>query len=258
MLDRVEAPSEQRVVVYTTEPLGEGRYQFDVSPTILSDVAGNAIVDPVSINFTSFDLDAENSVAWISDEDGNWNNAGNWSTGEVPGPNDAVIIDRLIANPTVSLPDGNVVIRSLVSREDFVMSGGSLTVSEPSEISAAFGITNGSTLTANGFESLFVVNGETAVGAISLFAVDGGVISLPQAGSLGQTSGVTSRFHATGVGSVLDLGNVTSIDMGPAHVASLNIQALAGGVVDLGSVTHITDAEGNAGSSSRPSCRWRR
>ena len=74
---------------------------------------------------------------------------------------------------------------------------------------------------------------------------DGVVLAIPKATGFTQPTARTAEFRASGVGSVLDLGNVTSIDMGPAHVASLNIQALAGGVVDLGSVTHITDAEGN-------------
>jgi hypothetical protein len=246
-LDRVEALSPQRLVVYLREPLGEGRFRFVADGALIADVAGNQLDAALSFDFTSFDLDEQNSVAWISDSDGDWDSAGNWSSGQVPGPNDAVIIDRKTANPRITLSSGNVSVRSLVSREEFVMSGGSLTVTEPSEIQARFEIGAGSTLTANGRDALFLASGDTKIDGGSFFAANGGIISLLQADSYSQTdSGHTNIWRASGSGSLINLSNLTSIDMGPEHAVTLQIEALSGGRVALPNVTQISDTAANA------------
>ena len=242
-LDRVEVLSPRRVVVYTTEELGEGLFQLDVDPTIISDVAGNVLTDPISINFTSFDLDAENSVAWISDADGDWNNPGNWSTGEVPGPNDAVIIDRQTANPTITISEGDIQVRSLISRDSFAITGGSFTVSEASEIQGNFMMTGG-TLVADGPNAIFIGGGATELTGGSLTAIAGGRISLPGATTYIHDIGTIQDevfFRATGVGSVLDLGSLQTITNGDGSSDRIRIDALNGGVINLSNVTQIID-----------------
>jgi len=115
-------------VVHTASPLPEGQYQLTINPSVLADQAGNAITSSLSLTFTSFDLDEQNAVAWVSDTDGDWNNAGNWSTGRVPGANDTVILDRKTANPTIRITSGDIHIHGLIARENVVLAGGSLTV----------------------------------------------------------------------------------------------------------------------------------
>ena len=238
-LDRVEVLSPRRVVVYTTEPLGEGRYQLDVAPTIVADVAGNALTDPISINFTSFDLDEQNAVAWISDEDGDWNNAGNWSTGEVPGPNDAVILDRKTADPTITLPAGNVIVKSVVSREALILSGGTFTVTESSEVSGQFEVSGSGTLRADGSNTVFVASGPASVDGGSIFAIRGAQIHLP--GMTSVSGSVDDVWEADGVGSILRFPNLTTITNGDGRDFDMTIRATTGGRIELPAVTTIVD-----------------
>ena len=107
-LSRVDVFSSRRVVVYPETSLPEGRFQLTVDTGSVSDVAGNAMVDPITITFASFDLDEENAVAWTSDRDGLWSDPSNWSGGQVPGPNDTVILDRKTSDITVTIDEGNV------------------------------------------------------------------------------------------------------------------------------------------------------
>ncbi|MDA1052075.1 MAG: Ig-like domain-containing protein [Planctomycetota bacterium] len=243
-LKQVTALSSRRVVVYTDQPLTEGRFQFTVAPSVVSDVAGNKVEQPIAITFTSFDFDEQNAVAWISDSNGDWNNPGNWSGGEVPGPNDAVIIDRKVTNVKVRLSSGNVQVRSLLSREEFIMDGGSLTVSEPSEINARFEIGNGATLTVDGPTAQFVANGSTKIDGGSFIANAGGQIHLPSATRYTHSAGIvrdTTVFRATGANSLLDLRNLVSMTNGSDRFDTINIEASFGGTVDLRGVTQIVD-----------------
>ena len=109
----LEFLSPRHLAVYPSAVLPEGRYQFEIGASILADIAGNVMENPVVLTFTSLDFDEQNGIAWISDDDGDWNDAANWNTGEVPGPNDIVILDRKTANVTVTLSSGDVQVRSL-------------------------------------------------------------------------------------------------------------------------------------------------
>jgi len=246
-IDRFEALSSRRIVIYPSQPLTEGNYQFTAQAGFISDIAGNVPVSDIVLNFTSFDLDEQNSVAWISDSNGDWNEPSNWSTGQVPGPNDAVIIDRKTANVSVRLPSGNMSVRSLISREDFLMNGGSLTVNQPSEIEGRFEIGNGSTLTVNGAEALFKANGDTKIDGANFEARNGGRISLPQATSYTHTSGNVRDdvfFRATGSRSVIDLPNLASVTNGVGN-GRITLEALSGGVLNLSNVRNFSDTAAN-------------
>ncbi len=231
-VESVEALSSRRLVVRTAAALPEGRYQLTVNPTILADQAGNAVAAPITLTFTSFDLDEQNAVAWISDADGDWNNAGNWSTGQVPGPNDNVVIDRKTSNPKIRIPSGNVTVRSIIAREEFILNGGNLTVTGASRIEGRFEISSGSTLTVDGSTALFMADGEAKIDGGSFVAKNGGQIRLP--GATSYTATQQGLFRITGAGSVLDLRNVTSLTGTPAGIT---LEALSGGLLDLRGVT---------------------
>ena len=49
------------------------------------------------------------TVNWISTQSGNWNVGSNWSTGQVPGTGDAVVIDVSGASPTVTINSGSQI-----------------------------------------------------------------------------------------------------------------------------------------------------
>jgi hypothetical protein len=76
--------------------------------------------DPAALN--SLDAVAA-TVSWNTDSNGYWDVASNWSTGSVPGVDDVVMIERVGANPTVTLRSGAQSIKSLMSSETLVMTG---------------------------------------------------------------------------------------------------------------------------------------
>ncbi|MCA9050793.1 MAG: Ig-like domain-containing protein, partial [Planctomycetaceae bacterium] len=238
-LDRIDVLSPRRIVVYTDQPLEEASYQIDVNPSVIADIAGNSRTEPISLSFTSFDLDDQNAVAWITDDDGDWNNPGNWSTGEVPGPDASVVIDRKTSNPTITLPDGDVRIRSLVARDSLVLNGGSLTVTDTSELSAGLAVINGASLTAQGANVVVTVSGVTTIDGGSLSARRGAEIILPAVTTVSGSMGNT--WQADGSGSVLRLPNLTSITNGDGQAHDMFLLATTGGRIELPAVTTIID-----------------
>ncbi len=101
------------------------------------------------------------TVAWVGGS-GDWNTPGNWSTGALPGANDDVVIDRP-GDITVTHSSAANSVKSLLSEEAFVLSGGSLTVSGTVQVNNGFSIfaatlagatvlkgTNGQAITAGG------------------------------------------------------------------------------------------------------------
>jgi len=82
------------------------------------------------------------TVTWINDADGNWGAGSNWSTGQPPAPGSNVVIDRGIADPTITLLD-SFNVNSVQSVEAFSIGasgssvGGALYLSAPSSFSGA-------------------------------------------------------------------------------------------------------------------------
>ena len=116
------------------------------------------------------------AVAWISDSDGDWNDPAKWSTGQVPGAADAVLIDRAGANPTITHSSGNSTVKSLQCQEAFSITGGSLTVTGSCQFNGTFAMTNYASLTASGAQASVSVSGSATLQAANIFALGGGVI----------------------------------------------------------------------------------
>lgn len=251
-IDRIQALSPTRIVVYPSNPLPEGTFRLTGDSTVLADIAGNEVTTPLGITFTSLDFDEANSVAWKTDSDGNWNDPGNWSTGEVPGPNDQVIIDRKTANPTIRITEGNVNIRGLLVRDNFEITGGSLTVNASSEIDGKFEVKPGAALIVRGAGTVFQANATTVIEGGTLRANSGATIRLPQVTNviLPNTFGLTASWEASGTGSLIDLGSLTGIDAGVGALATLNIKATSGGDVQLDRVLQIIDQTSGGTSPS--------
>ncbi len=86
----------------------------------------------------------------------------------------------------------------------------------------------------------------SAINGASLLVSGGVALSLPKVTSYTNTSGnQVATLRASG-GGVLDLGNVTNVDLGSGHDRVLQIQAQSGGRVDLHKVTQISDAATNS------------
>jgi hypothetical protein len=95
------------------------------------------------------------TVFWNVDGSGNWNTPTNWSTGQVPGINDNVVIDRsggnaLLDNRFTITVDSGVSVNSIQSKEAIDITGGSLAVAAASEFDGTFTVENSGSLVGNG------------------------------------------------------------------------------------------------------------
>ena len=101
------------------------------------------------------------TVTWINPAGGNWDTASNWSTGQLPGPNDDVTISLAANGFTVTHAAGvTESAHSLTSNANLTLTGGVLDLTSPSMVTGAFTLTGGTlqgdgtgTLTAQGSTS---------------------------------------------------------------------------------------------------------
>ena len=124
--------------------------------------------------------------SWISSASGSWNDASDWSTGAVPQPGDAVVIDVAGADPTVTFTSG--------------VSGAyqSVTVHDTLEVASGFLDTEAGTIT----------------GTLTL---DGGEIdgSITLAGTTDWTQGGFG-----GAGTVVNTGTINLAGTSQAYVST--------------------------------------
>src|SRR5688572_32736235 len=81
------------------------------------------------------------TIWWVGGS-GDWNTAGNWNTGVLPSPNDDVLIDTQ-GVITVTHASGTNAVKSIQCSENFVLSGGSLTVSNTFQVNNALTLSGG-------------------------------------------------------------------------------------------------------------------
>jgi hypothetical protein len=171
-----------------------------------------------------------------------WNNPLNWDTNLLPVANDEVIINIPAATPTITIAPGSTVsIMSVQCEENLTVGvGGSFSLT-------GVGLSSyvaGSFVAANA--NVAVIGNGTA--QIPSFAtkgfvdIDGAILNTSGGGSLtllGATTrkGGTASIQAIGMGSVIDLSNLTSI----VTSGGLGISAKAGGKVDLHSLVAASD-----------------
>jgi hypothetical protein len=87
------------------------------------------------------------TVTWIGGS-GDWDTTTNWSTSALPGTNDDVVIGSGAAI-TVTHSLGTDTVRSILSQQAFVVSGGSLTVSNTIQVNNTFTLSGGTIIGAN-------------------------------------------------------------------------------------------------------------
>jgi hypothetical protein len=189
------------------------------------------------------------NVIWTGNAgDNNWNTPGNWSGGSgpngLPGAGDQVTINA--SGITITESGQNVSVGNVTSSAALTFTGGgSLTVTAgTSQVTAALTISPGASLTATGSSTTFSATGTTTIDGASLFAAAGANLNLSQATSYTNTATGNDQYRtlqASGTGSVLNLGGVTSVTNGTSYDTNLAVNALAGGAVNLKAVTTITD-----------------
>jgi RHS repeat-associated protein len=104
---------------------------------------------------------AAGTVAWVGGS-GDWTNTAHWNTGVLPGTNDNVVIG-VGASITVTHSTGTHTVQSVQSQQAFVLSGGTLTVSNTFQASNTFTLSGGTlrdaTVVATNGYSLVVQSG---------------------------------------------------------------------------------------------------
>ena len=101
------------------------------------------------------------TVSWVGGS-GDWNTVTNWNTGALPGTNDDVVIGAG-ASITVTHSSGTHTVNSIQSQQAFVLSGGSLTVSNTVQVNNTFTFSGGTLAQATILQGTnggsFVLNG---------------------------------------------------------------------------------------------------
>ena len=98
-----------------TAPLPDGFYRAELSQNI-TDPAGNGLAQPISWSFYVGRAD----VFWAVNRSGLWHDSGNWSTGQVPGPTDDVIISAL-QPVTVTVTAGRYEANNILSEAAIII-----------------------------------------------------------------------------------------------------------------------------------------
>ena len=134
-----------KTIQATFAPLAVGAYTLRVDAAQIKDHAGNAL--GAAVNATHFNIQ-QFTNEWINTAGGDWNDPANWSTGSVPTATDDVFIG-LPEDITVTISSGAIRVASLVFRENFTVSGGSLELIGDARIDGRLTLSGG-TLTGLG------------------------------------------------------------------------------------------------------------
>lgn len=183
------------------------------------------------------------TVDWIAAGGGDWNNGANWSSGNVPGPNDNAVIN-LPGSPQILIDNAPATVQSVTSTDPIsISSNGSLTVSSSSTISGGLTMTGGS-ITATGPGTTFTVSGTTSISAASLSATGGADLSLPNLTNyINNNNSNSVVLDAIGSGSVLNLSNLIGFDDQYEAYGIINVEASNGGSVVMSSVANIINQQ---------------
>ncbi len=171
---------------------------------------------------------------WTGAGDGkSWQDGSNWSLSAAPGSNDSALIN--VGSSLTILYNGNSSFLSITDNAAIDITGGSFEVtSGTSQISGALTVAAGATLEASGSGVTFTATGATTIDGANLYAASGASLALP--GATSYTGSNSATIQANGTGSLVDLSHLTTLS-GATGYSALNINAQAGGEVNLSNVT---------------------
>ncbi len=158
------------------------------------------------------------TVSWINPSGGDWDVPANWSTGQLPGLADDVVIN--MPGITISHGSGTDAVNSLTSADPLIITGGSLAVATSSTTTSDIEI-SGCTF---------------SVAATATLSV-GGVLMLENNASL-SGGGVIDSVGGLSITNNLSLNNVTLNNDGvatwsePSPAGALNIDLESGAVIN--------------------------
>jgi hypothetical protein len=156
--------NRDRTVQLAIGALTPGNYQLVIKAAAVTDRAGNPLgAADVVTPFTHI------TTNWINPNGGDWNDPTNWSTGDVPGPGDDVVINTG-TNALITFSTGTVQINSLRSSNPITITGGSLQIVHGIEVDNRLELAGGTLditgnmLTRNAATGSLILSGGTLVG----------------------------------------------------------------------------------------------
>ena len=229
----------------------------------------------MTVNYNANDVVLDNFLAGLfwDNQTGNdlWTDPLNWSTDTLPGVADNVLIN-IVEGEGVFINTGIQSINSLVSDEDIIINGGTLTIANSSQLNGGLTIGPGGTSVLNGTGDVTVSgltswtgNGSTIGGSGTLFAnagVDidfaGGTRNLDRTLQMSGTSTWTTAFGGAlnGTGQVVNLGtlnatNPTTFNVNTGFdntVGTINKSAGVGGLRFAGAFNNDNQVTVDAGA----------
>jgi hypothetical protein len=225
----------------------------------------NVTSDGVSSQIDLSSLDSfVDRAGWASSGDGLWSSMVSRNGGTLTTPN-----LRTLANVALTIGStSNQLVPELTSFSGGKLSLGGVQQSFPNLVSLTYASVNINQLQVD-FSSVGSLRSSTLefhnggkanldnvtnIDNSSIYVAGGVTLSLPGVTQYSHASTGNSQYRtlrATGVGSVLDLSNVTTITGGTHYDSRVLVEAIMGGVVDLSGVTRIEDPDSG-------DTRWRR
>ena len=184
------------------------------------------LLSPIALygdKFVQVSIAPAETNTWNRNADGNWNDPNNWNLGHVPRADEAVLINRPNGLFNITYSTGDVSVRSLVNEENMLLSGGTLSVSQPSFWNETLHIAGGA-LAGPGdktIKNLILDSGEIrGAGNVSVtgsFTQTAGIIDIGAALSITQGTGALT------VAAPLSAGSIGLAAMGAADGGALNV-----------------------------------
>ncbi len=169
------------------DSLPSGVYSLAIDGANVMDLAGNVLAnDAVVSSFTV----GNGTVFWTNPGDGQWHEPANWSTGQVPGPDDDVVIGVAGAiTVTVSRNEPRPQVNRLFSEELLVADGGLI-------LDGASSLRGGLFARFGAGSSQLTFNSDTLLGGQSLLGAEmDGAGTLTNTGVLTFLDGEVSEIH---------------------------------------------------------------
>ena len=193
---------------------------------------------------------------WIGGT-GDWSEPTNWNNGRVPDVTDTIVIPAR-AGVTVTISSGVALVGDLDCSTILVLAGGTLHVKGLATITGGFSAGLGSKIIVEGVRGSLTVTGQADINGCDLWALGGGVISLPDLTEYQNVSTANNQHRsivAEGIGSRIEFPSVTSVTGGTHYDSELAIRALNGGSIDLSAVEQILDPGSGDVRQREPSSR---
>ncbi len=208
--------------------------------TLLVNYSGNSVV------LNSFVA----GTAWLPNNDGDWAVAGNWSSAPaLPGPADDVILD--VGGPTartITHSAGTDAINSLTSQENLVLSGGSLSLAQASQINGSLILSATLAGAGNVTVSSLDWQGGLMAGSGHTIIPAGGALSASTAGSKTLSRVIDNSGAASYTGGTLTFNGGTFNNNAGAtfNTAIAGALSSAGGINAFNNAGTFTKAAANS------------